>query len=161
MIDMIITVTAGENSPANKDKDPFHGQVRINEAIECARYFSVSAYILDDFPDGKIVYHMDDLKRELKKVITKDDTIFIPNIQEKHLDHKAVALVGISLGIKNTIMYSVLTDIYSPNVHVFTDTIERKRLLEKLFPSQWKDLNSGHFNLNASEYFQKSTWVEM
>lgn len=160
MIDKIITVTDGEASPLNIEKDKHYKGLRKSEAFECANYFDVSWTSLG-LPDGKLIYHMDKLKLGLRSVICANDTIFIPNIQEKHLDHKVVGIVGISLCIKNTIMYSVLKDVYPPNMHVFTYLEERRELVKKLFPSQWKDLTSGHFNLNSGEYFQKSTWVEM
>lgn len=105
----------------------FETESRIQEAYNAAEYFDFSSEVIK----------LEDINK-----IPSDTILLVPNISDKHIDHKAVNIAAKK--IKNTkIYYSVDMNIAEP----YSLWEKKKECLYNLYPSQKQ-----YFDLNPQCY---------
>lgn len=120
------------------------GNERQGETDLCAKIYGIPSVYNFNMEDGKVFNDLDLLKNNLTSYLigyTSDSniTVYLPNPWERHLDHKAVSMIGTlvcQLLNINVRYYSVwnLTTCFSDIVDI--DKNAKISEFKKLYPSQ-------------------------
>lgn len=121
----IITVTGTEKT-------------RQEETLKCATKYGVEEVEFLELDDGKLILNLDLLEICLHGSIPPKSTVYIPSLWENHMDHKAVAFIGLKVCQQfeiNPVMYSVWNRI--PHCKKIPIDLKGKiKEFQELYPSQ-------------------------
>ncbi len=122
----IITVTGTEKT-------------RQEETLKCATKYGVEEVEFLELDDGKLISNLDLLEICLHGSIPPKSVVYIPSLWENHMDHKAVAFIGLKVCQQfeiNPVMYSVWGRIPYCKKRVLVSLEEKTKEFIELYPSQ-------------------------
>ena len=115
---------------------------RLQEFFRCLSHYGNCKGMYFHYPDGDLMDHFEQAKKELRKVIEMEEPgiIFTPYIMDSHSDHRCVSLLLASVLSDRDIlvaMYEVWIPILYPNYYIdISQFWEQKQSALICYPSQ-------------------------
>jgi LmbE family N-acetylglucosaminyl deacetylase len=137
--------------------------IRKQEFINAMNFVKVKDYQFSNVQDGNLLNEFDSFN---KISFDNFDYIFIPNILDQHLDHKAVGIhLSKILKSKKTkvkiCLYEVWNALALPNSYInISDIVESKKELVSLYKSQTKHIDYQNKILSLNNYRGMSVGIE-